>query len=66
VFVLWNVADLHSDFQRDSNIKGFALDEKGLPVNGQGYAPNQHDISAIRDAEDELGLGNSLDAVPEV
>jgi len=41
-----NVADLHGDIQRDRNSinKEFALNEKGLTVNGRGDTPNQHDI----------------------
>ena len=41
-----SVADLHGDIQRDRNSinKEFALNEKGLPVNGRGDTPNQHDI----------------------
>jgi len=44
--IAWNVAELHGDFQRDRNSinKEFALNEKGLPVNGRGDTPNQHDI----------------------
>ena len=44
--IAWNVADLHGDIQRDRNSinKEFALNEKGLPVNGRGDTPNQHDI----------------------
>ncbi|MEO5568512.1 MAG: lectin [Gemmatimonadaceae bacterium] len=40
------VADLHGDIMRDRNSvnKEFALNEKGLPVNGRGDTPNQHDI----------------------
>lgn len=41
-----NVYDLHGDVQRDRNSinKEFALNEKGLLVNGRGDTPNQHDI----------------------
>ncbi len=41
-----NVADLHGDVQRDRNQmnKTNAISEKGLPVNGVGDMPNQHDI----------------------
>ena len=44
--IAWNVADLHGDVQRDRNSinKEFALNEKGVPVNGRGDTPNQHDI----------------------
>jgi hypothetical protein len=46
VLIAANVADLHGDVQRDRNSinKEFALNEKGLPVNGRGDTPNQHDI----------------------
>jgi|RhiMethySRZTD1v2_1073278.scaffolds.fasta_scaffold00523_33 hypothetical protein len=41
-----NVADLHGDVQRDRNQvnKSNALSEKGMPINGRGDTPNQHDI----------------------
>jgi hypothetical protein len=41
-----NVADLHGDVERDRNSvnKTTALNEKGMPVNGVGDMPNQHDI----------------------
>jgi hypothetical protein len=41
-----NVADLHGDVQRDRNAinKLNALTEKGMPVNGVGDMPNQHDM----------------------
>jgi hypothetical protein len=41
-----NVADLHGDVERDRNSinKNTALNEKGMPVNGVGDTPNQHDI----------------------
>jgi hypothetical protein len=44
----------------------FALYEQALPVNGRSGLPDQHDIVAIRDVGYELGLGNSVDAVPSV
>jgi len=36
--IAWNVPDLHGDVHRDRNSinKEFALNEKGLPVNGRG------------------------------
>jgi hypothetical protein len=37
-----DVASLHSDANMIS--KQTALDEKGMPVNGRGDAPNRHDI----------------------
>ncbi len=41
-----NVADLHGDIMRDRAQlnKTNSLNEKGLPVNGVGDTPNQHDI----------------------
>ena len=41
-----DVADLHGDIVRDRNQvnKVNALSEKGLPVNGVGDTPNQHDM----------------------
>ena len=41
-----NVADLHGDVQRDRNAvnKLNAVSEKGMPVNGVGDMPNQHDM----------------------
>ena len=41
-----NVADLHSDVQRDRNniTKTSAVNEKGEMVNGRGDSPNRHDI----------------------
>lgn len=41
-----NVADLHGDVQRDRNtiMKDTALSETGMPVNGRGDTPNQHDM----------------------
>jgi hypothetical protein len=41
-----NVADLHGDVQRDRNQinKSNALSETGMPINGRGDKPNQHDI----------------------
>ena len=42
VMVAQNVADLHSDNNKLG--KENSLTEKGLPVNGRGDAPNQHDI----------------------
>lgn len=52
--IAWNVADLHGDVHRDRNSinKEFALNEKGLPVNGRGDTPNQHDILTGSDSLD--------------
>jgi hypothetical protein len=59
--IAWNVADLHGDVQRDRNSinKEFALNEKGLPVNGRGDTPNQHDILTGSDS-----FGRSLLGTP--
>jgi len=56
-----NAADLHGDVQRDRNSinKEFALNEKGLPVNGRGDTPNQHDILTGSDSH-----GRSLPGDP--
>ena len=58
--IAWNVADLHGDVQRDRNSinKEFALNEKGLPVNGRGDTPNQHDILTGSDSHGRALLGN--------
>ena len=57
--IAWNVADLHGDIQRDRNSinKEFALNEKGLPVNGRGDTPNQHDILTGSDSFGRVLLG---------
>ena len=57
--IAWNVADLHGDIQRDRNSinKEFALNEKGLPVNGRGDTPNQHDILTGSDSHGRALLG---------
>ena len=59
--IAWNVADLHGDNQRDRNSinKEFALNEKGLPVNGRGDTPNQHDILTGSDSFGRLPSGNA-------
>ena len=56
-----NVADLHGDVQRDRNSinKEFALNEKGLPVNGRGDTPNQHDILTGSDSHGRTVLGSA-------
>ena len=48
-----DVADLHGDIVRDRNQvnKLNALSEKGLPVNGVGDTPNQHDMLTGSDSE---------------
>ena len=59
--IAWNVAELHGDFQRDRNSinKEFALNEKGLPVNGRGDTPNQHDILTGSDSFGRTLLGSA-------
>jgi hypothetical protein len=59
--IAWNVADLHGDFNRDRNSinKEFALNEKGLPVNGRGDTPNQHDILTGSDSHGRTLLGSA-------
>jgi hypothetical protein len=59
--IAWNVADLHGDVQRDRNSinKEFALNEKGLPVNGRGDTPNQHDILTGSDSHGRVVLGSA-------
>lgn len=59
--IAWNVADLHGDIHRDRNSinKEFALNEKGLPVNGRGDTPNQHDILTGSDSFGRTLLGGA-------
>jgi len=59
--IAWSVAELHGDFQRDRNSinKEFALNEKGLPVNGRGDTPNQHDILTGSDSFGRTVLGSA-------
>ena len=59
--IAFNVADLHGDNQRDRNSvnKEFALNEKGMPVNGRGDTPNQHDILTGSDSFGRLPTGNA-------
>ena len=59
--IAWNVADLHGDIHRDRNSinKEFALNEKGLPVNGRGDTPNQHDILTGSDSFGRALLGSA-------
>ena len=59
--IAWNVADLHGDNQRDRNSinKEFALNEKGLPVNGRGDTPNQHDILTGSDSFGRVVVGSA-------
>jgi len=60
--IAWNVADLHGDVQRDRNSinKEFAFNEKGLPVNGRGDTPNQHDILTGSDSFGRALLGSAV------
>jgi len=59
--IAWNVADLHGDIHRDRNSinKEFALNEKGLAVNGRGDTPNQHDILTGSDSFGRALLGSA-------
>lgn len=59
--IAWNVADLHGDVNRDRNSinKEFAFNEKGLPVNGRGDTPNQHDILTGSDSHGRTLLGSA-------
>jgi hypothetical protein len=59
--IAWNIADLHGDIHRDRNSinKEFALNEKGLPVNGRGDTPNQHDILTGSDSQGRALLGSA-------
>lgn len=61
VLIAWNVADLHGDLQRDRNSvnKDGALNEKGLPVNGRGDSPNQHDILTGSDSHGRAMIGSA-------
>jgi hypothetical protein len=61
LLIAWNVADLHGDYQRDRNSinKEYALNEKGLPVNGRGDTPNQHDILTGSDSFGRVAIGNA-------
>jgi hypothetical protein len=54
-----NVADLHGDIQRDRNQmnKTTALNEMGMPVNGVGDTPNQHDIITGSDSHGRAVAG---------
>lgn len=56
-----NVADLHGDVERDRNQinKQNALNEMGMPVNGVGDKPNQHDILTGSDSHGRSLLGGA-------
>jgi hypothetical protein len=59
--IAWNVADLHGDVNRDRNSinKEYALNEKGMPVNGRGDSPNQHDILTGSDSFGRAMIGSA-------
>jgi hypothetical protein len=61
ILIAWSVSDLHGDVHRDRNSinKEFALNEKGLPVNGRGDTPNQHDILTGSDSHGRALLGSA-------
>jgi hypothetical protein len=61
VLIAWSVSDLHGDVHRDRNSinKEFALNEKGLAVNGRGDTPNQHDILTGSDSHGRALLGSA-------
>ena len=56
-----NVADLHGDVQRDRNQinKQTAVNEMGMPVNGVGDTPNQHDILTGSDSHGRAVAGTN-------
>jgi hypothetical protein len=56
-----NVADLHGDVQRDRNQinKQNALSEAGMPINGVGDKPNQHDILTGSDSHGRAVAGTT-------
>lgn len=58
-----NVADLHGDIERDRNQinKNNALTELGMPMNGQGDKPNQHDIITGSDSHGRARASETVD-----
>lgn len=48
-----SVADLHGDVNRDRNSirKDSSLDEHGMPINGVGDMPNEHDMMTGSDSD---------------
>jgi hypothetical protein len=56
-----NVADLHGDVQRDRNQinKTNAVNEMGMPVNGVGDKPNEHDILTGSDSHGRAVAGTN-------
>jgi hypothetical protein len=53
VLIAANVGDLHGDVQRDRNAirKDSSLDEHGVPINGVGDMPNEHDMLTGSDSD---------------
>jgi len=53
VMIAASVADLHGDQQRDRNAirKDTSLDEHGMPINGVGDMPNEHDMMTGSDSD---------------
>jgi hypothetical protein len=58
-----NVADLHGDIERDRNQinKQNALSEVGMPINGLGDTPNQHDILTGSDSDGRARASETSD-----
>lgn len=58
-----NVADLHGDVERDRNSinKTTALSELGMPINGVGDKPNQHDIITGSDSHGRARASEKVD-----
>lgn len=58
-----NVADLHGDIERDRNQmnKNTALSELGMPINGVGDKPNQHDIITGSDSHGRARASEKVD-----
>ena len=58
-----NVADLHGDIERDRNQinKQQALSETGMPINGSGDTPNQHDIITGSDSHGRARASETVD-----
>ena len=56
-----DVADLHGDVVRDRNQmnKVNAISEKGVPINGVGDTPNQHDTLTGSDSEGRALAGTA-------
>ena len=58
-----NVADLHGDIERDRNQinKTNALNEMGMPINGVGDTPNQHDVITGSDSHGRARASETVD-----